>query len=272
MILQHEIACGFLCLLATLPLGAQIRRSERQPTTRASQGQKTFASTCAGCHGLDGRGSDRAPDVVGSPKVQHLSDAAIRDIVSNGIPGTGMPASHSLSSADVRSLVKYLRVLQGRNANQSLTGHPEHGKAIFFGKGQCSSCHMVEGNGGFIAPDLSAYAVNHSSKEILEAITHSGTNANSPFRIATVLTRNGQRLIGTIRNEDNFSLQLQTADGVFHFLNKSELQTVEDPPQSSMMTKYAERLTRKELNDLAAYLMQAGQNAIPASASHDEDQ
>ena len=39
-----------------------------------------------------------------------------------------------------------------------------------------------------------------------------------------VTTADGQTLTGVVRNEDNFSLQLQTTDGTLHLFAKSELQ------------------------------------------------
>src|SRR5580704_13338015 len=63
------------------------------------RGQLTFAASCAGCHGLDGKGSEKAPNIAGNVKVQHLTDAQLSDIISNGVPGTGMPPFRSLSPA-----------------------------------------------------------------------------------------------------------------------------------------------------------------------------
>ena len=37
-----------------------------------------------------------------------------------------------------------------------LTGSPEKGAALFYGKKHCSICHAVNGNGGRVAPDLGA--------------------------------------------------------------------------------------------------------------------
>src|ERR1035438_7053255 len=65
-----------------------------------TRGQQTFASTCAGCHGLDGRGGERAPNIAESPKVQRIGRAHVARIIENGVPGTGMPAFHSLERSD----------------------------------------------------------------------------------------------------------------------------------------------------------------------------
>src|SRR6476620_26484 len=103
-----------------------------------STGRSTFNSSCAGCHGLDGTGSDKAVDISGSAKVRHLSDAQLSGIISDGIPGTGMPAFHYFDEKQVRAIVGYLRSLQGKLGARALPGDAKRGKEIFFGKGDCS--------------------------------------------------------------------------------------------------------------------------------------
>lgn len=235
----------------------------------SARGKRAFTSNCAGCHGLDGKGSEKAPNIAGNAKVQHLTDAQLSDIVSNGVPGTGMPAFHSLSPPQVQAMVNYLRLLQGQFEAQVLPGDPSRGKKIFFGKGECSTCHAVSGEGGFIGPDLSGYAASMPSKAVLDAIVKTNRMARPGYKLAAATTREGARVEGVVRNEDNFSVQLQTTDGSFHFLQKSDLQKFEYLDQSLMPTNYSERLTRDELNDLASYLMKAGSpSATPAHTGH----
>src|ERR1700733_238038 len=111
----------------------------------AVPGARSFNSTCAGCHGLDGRGSDKGANIAGSVKVRRLSDAEVSAIISKGVPGTGMPAFHHLSAQQIGSLVRYLRILQGKGEAQAPPGDATHGKEIFFGKGECSTCHTLSG-------------------------------------------------------------------------------------------------------------------------------
>jgi cytochrome c oxidase cbb3-type subunit III len=146
-------------------------------------------------------------------------------------------------------------VLQGQNKSQKFPGDSGRGKAIFFGKGDCSSCHAVRGEGAFAGPDLGSYGNDHSVAEIVDAITHPKDEASSSFKLATATTHDGQQFRGAIRNEDNFSIQLQAADGSFHFFLKSELNKLEYEPHSSMPADYKKRLSPDELNDLVSYLM-----------------
>ena len=241
-------ACG-LAALSQTPLQT-LRKTAKPPAT---QGKQTFASTCANCHGLDGRGGERAPNIAGNPRVQKLSDGQITHIIENGVPGTGMPAFHSLKTSDVKAVVTYLRTLQGTRQTLKLPGDPIRGGAIFFDKAGCSGCHMVTGKGGFIASDLSAYASTHAVQQIRSAIT-SPTPSNRQARLVTATIR-GEKVVGRIRNEDNFSMQLQSLDGVFHFLMKSDLDSLEYDSQTLMPSDYGSTLSPDELNDVVSYLM-----------------
>lgn len=169
-----------------------------------------------------------------------------------------MPAFHTLSERQIRAVVSYLRILQGKLGARALPGDPARGKAIFFGKGECSTCHTMSGEGGFLGPDLSAYGSALSAKAIGDEIVRPDRIEPAGYRSAVLTIRDGNRLEGVIRNEDNFSVQLQTKDGSFHFFQKSDLQTVEPLGRSLMPTDYRQRLSPGELNDLVSYLMNGG--------------
>jgi cytochrome c oxidase cbb3-type subunit 3 len=262
---RRWIAISLLFWAAAVPLRAQDDTLEDDFKKSPGPGQITFASTCAGCHGLDGRGGDKAPNIAGNPKVQHFTDAQLADIISNGVPGTGMPPFHSMSPAQVRAVVGYLRVLQGKSKARALPGDAAQGKKIFFGKGACSTCHTISGEGGFLGPDLAPYGSSMSAEAILKAIVNPARTAPFGYRPAKIITRDGTSVEGVVRNEDNFSVQLQTKDGAFLFLQKADLQSFEYSGQSMMPANYADRLSRSELNDLISFLMSEGSPSKPTS-------
>jgi cytochrome c oxidase cbb3-type subunit III len=226
-----------------------------KPRTAQASGNPIFSSTCAGCHGLDGRGGEKAPGLAGNPQAEQLSDAQISDIISNGISGTGMPAFRNLKDEEVRALVGYVRTLQGKIETRTLPGDTTQGRKLFYGKGECSTCHMISGQGGFLGPDLSSYGSEASAETILNAIVNRDRVVPAGYRSGVATTRDGTRVAGVIRNEDNFSLQMVSADGSFHFFEKSDLQKMEYPREPLMPTNYRGRLSAGELNDLVSYLM-----------------
>ncbi len=121
---------------------------------------------------------------------------------------------------------------------------------------------MVAGAGGFIGSDLGNYAATESTQEIREAILHPEAKADPAKKTVVVTTTSGEQLTGVARNEDNFSLQLQTLDGAFHLFTKSELKGVEHQDRSLMPSDYSFRLSRAELDDVVTYLMSVAKSDL----------
>ena len=264
------LIAGLLILFAPLLSHSQQKASGSHSSANSAnrRAQQLFATTCAACHGLDGMGSERAPNIVANPQVQKLSAGEVFRIISSGVPETGMPGFQRLGKAAITSLVAYLKNLQGKNQSARLPGDPSRGEALFFGTtAQCSICHMAAGRGGFIAPDLSSYGQTHSTEEIMSAITNP-EKRDSPKAMVTAVNANGKRYQGIIRNEDNFSLQLQSTDGSFRFLSKADLKSIDRGQGFLMPSDYASKLSKAQLNDIVSYLLKLGNTSVPADIRH----
>lgn len=244
------LACGGL-------QGQHSPAPNRHETVTPDVGKRTYSSACTSCHGLDGRGTERAPNIANTAKIQALSNAEIAGIISNGLPEGGMPAFPALSGVQVRSIVAYLRTLHREGDAAPSSGNADRGKDVFFGKGGCSSCHAVAGQGGFLGPDLTSSGYLLSAKDILDAIVKPNRIVRSGYKRAVVTTQTGDKVLGLVRNEDNFSVQLQDEDGAFHLFQKSDLQSLEYLSQPLMPTDYGTHLTADELNDLVIFLLRA---------------
>jgi cytochrome c oxidase cbb3-type subunit 3 len=103
-------------------------------------------------------------------------------------------------------------------------------------------------------------------------VNPSARNSIRPLVTATSAT--GESYQGIIRNEDNFSLQLQSEDGAFHFLSKADLKTIERGQKSIMPSDYSSRLNPAQLNDIVSYLLNlANTSSAPRAETrrHSED-
>jgi cytochrome c oxidase cbb3-type subunit 3 len=233
-----------------------------------AEAKKTFEATCAGCHGLDGRGGERGPNIATRQEVVRKSDNELFKILRNGIPASGMPSFASLGNTKLAAMLVYLRSLQGKGPLAAVPGNPKDGEALFFGAAHCSDCHMVQGKGGFIGPDLSVYAAASSVDEIKTALVSPGGRDPSRARgVVTITLHDGKRLEGIIRNEDNFSVQIQSLDGSFHLLQKSEVGEIARSQQSLMPADYGKTLSPSQLDDLVSYLMIAARKATEQPAN-----
>ncbi len=225
---------------------------------QANQGQQLF-STCAACHGLDGNGGEHAPNIASDQRVQRMPDSALIAIVTNGIPAAGMPSFSKLWDArQIHAVVEYLRSLQGSGQPASISGNASKGQELFFGSAQCGACHMANGKGSLLGADLTSYGSGRPAAKIKEAILAPYGNV-SPLRGAvSVVTKSSKTYTGILRNEDNFSLQMQTADGKLHLFEKTELAKINHEPKSLMHTDYDAKLSDSQMTDLISFLSVKG--------------
>src|SRR4051794_36473599 len=115
----------------------------------AEAGRVLYNRTCTGCHGPDGTEGDRAPSLDANRRYFRVSETAIFDVVKNGIPGTAMPAS-GLSDSDAWKIVAFIRNVRATASDLVVPGNVENGMKVFTGKGGCSRCHMIRGQGGVV--------------------------------------------------------------------------------------------------------------------------
>lgn len=74
----------------------------------AAGGRKLFRQRCAMCHGEDGRGTSRAPDLM-QPHVQTQTDGALFWKLTSGNAYRGMPSFSYLPDTQRWQLIEHLR-------------------------------------------------------------------------------------------------------------------------------------------------------------------
>lgn len=267
-----------LLLCACLSLGCPGVQAAQEKSSGGnageSRGQALFASNCAVCHGVDGRGGEHGPNIATTPEVVGMADKNLIDILKRGISGTGMPGFGWFGQEKILAAVAYLRTLQGKNHRAALPGNAELGEKLFFGRAQCSECHMAQGKGGFIASDLSYSDSDTGVDRLRKVILDPANTLPARLKGVTVTTRDGQRLTGALRAEDNFSISIQTMDGAFRYLPRSQLTAVEIGVGSLMPIDYRSRLNDAEVDDLISYLIrissESGKRQEPADDDDDQ--
>jgi len=151
-----------LALAACDDLPGKPTRAERYelPTTVTSF-EGLYGVNCAGCHGADGTRGPARP--LNDPLYLALaSDADLTEVISNGVPGTTMPAfsvdaGAFLTDQQIATLVREMRARWARPDDVAGVTLPPYasppGDAALgeqaFGA-YCASCHGAEGTGGTV--------------------------------------------------------------------------------------------------------------------------
>jgi cytochrome c oxidase cbb3-type subunit III len=236
-------------LLLLLPQTAAAQ--PRTPSSDAAAGRRIFDAQCAWCHGAEGTGG-MGPNLHG--RLRHGSTAAsIVDIITNGIPGTDMPGFRGpLTERTIRQTAAYVQSLS-RAAAKATTGSATRGAAIYQSNA-CASCHVVEGQGGTLGPELTAIGSRRGGTYLREAIVKPAAAHPTGFLVVRAVTANGAEVRGIRVNEDVFWVHIRDAGGAVHALQKSELKSLDREIDASLMPSYEARIKDAALDDLVAYL------------------
>jgi PQQ-dependent dehydrogenase (methanol/ethanol family) len=212
--------------------------------------RQMYAKLCSGCHGADAHGTQQGPGLSGNPSVRKRSIPKLRSLIRNGIPAAGMP-SFNLPDDALDALATLVASLNSSASETAVPGDRAAGEKFFFGKGQCSSCHMVLGAGKALGPDLSDVGSAMTVDQIREALLRPDARITPDYELVTVHLRDGQTLRGFARSRTNFDIQLQDLAGRLHSLSLDRLSVVTEEKQSLMQPLKA---SPDELQDLIAYL------------------
>jgi PQQ-dependent dehydrogenase (methanol/ethanol family) len=247
-----RISVGPRSLIVALMLSPSMLVGQNSPVTppQLQEGTKIFAVQCAGCHGTDAHGTEHGPTLADVRRLRGQTIPWIRHVIHNGIPSGGMPA-FDLPANELDALAALVHSLNSPAAESFLPGSRAAGEQYFFGKGKCSSCHMVYGRGEAVGPDLSNVAREMTVDELRTALLQPSAHIQPGYRLVMVRLRDGKRIRGFARSRTNFEIVVQGMNGEFHFIGRDEIAGLEEARQSLMPPVKA---SPEELQNLIAYL------------------
>jgi len=270
----------FTCTLLLLMIGvfaASLQAQNKNPLAgdprAAKLGEFEFRANCAFCHGLGARGGGRGPDLTHAKKRHGSTDADLFRTINDGVPGTAMPPNGAtqqgvgMTEEEIWQVISYIRSVE-KKADAAI-GNPAHGKELFNRTAGCSTCHMIQGKGGRIGPDLSATGSTRSTDYIVESLRSPGRRLaqgiseamkefSQEYETVKVETAGGQKFMGVVLNEDHFTLQRMDTREQIHLFEKDKLRSFEKSRESLMPAYDQKTLSDKDLQDVVAYLLGVG--------------
>jgi putative heme-binding domain-containing protein len=214
-------------------------------------GAAMFRNRCAGCHGPDARGF-LGPDLTGFWSAGGTDDRMF-DIVRRGVPGTEMTGAdpQRVVDRDIWQTLAYVRTLSAVPTSAPI-GDAVNGERIF--RTNCTSCHRVNGRGGQLGPDLSRIGSARPRGGLLSKIRGSSDFIRPGYEPVTLVTRDGERIRGVKKNEDEFSIQIMDARERLQGYLKTSLTEFTIDRQSLMPVYGPDRLPDRDVDDLLRYL------------------
>jgi len=268
------ICAAVLFVIAAIEIRVQDTNPLSNDPNSAQLGEFEFRANCAFCHGLGARGGGRGPDLTRAQKKHGNTDADLFRTINEGVPGTAMPQNGAtqqgvgMTEEEIWQVISYIRSVQVKTPAQP-TGNAVHGKELFAGSAACATCHMIQGKGGRLGPDLTATgsarsmeyivdSVRNPSRRLAQGISEAMKEFSQEYEAVTVVDAGGQKFHGVVLNEDNFTLQMLDTREQLHLFEKDKVRSVAKS-RESLMPKYDEKmLPEKDLQDIIAYLLSQG--------------
>jgi putative heme-binding domain-containing protein len=163
-----------------------------------------------------------------------------------------MPAT-SFSNEQAARVVAYLRSVAASRRGGAVTGDAARGRAVFDGKGACTSCHRVGAAGSRVGPDLSAIGLQRRSVELEQSLLDPEADVQVNNRTYRVVARDGTATTGRLLNIDSFTVQLLDSKEQLRSFSKSDLRDHGFVP--SPMPSFKARLSAQEIADVVSYLV-----------------
>ena len=219
-------------------------------------GQESYRVHCSLCHGYDakGGGETAGPNLTAGRFRHATTVSSLFDVIRDGVDGTAMLGINpDAPDRVVWQIITYLDSLTPNPSDVDLAGTAATGRQLFLGKGNCTSCHMVNGEGGRRGPDLSRVGERRDPAELKTDLLDPNDEVEPRWWTVTVTRGDGSAVEGLRLSEDTFTLRLIDEDERLWSFSKGALRSHERT-KASTMPSAGGTLSAGEVDDLVAYL------------------
>jgi len=138
-------------------------------------------------------------------------------------------------------------------------GNAERGKQLLAlslkGDTQCVRCHLVQGVGGQIGPDLSKIGSKASRENMYESILQPSKAIADQFLQWQIENSAGQKILGLIIEETPDTVTIRDANGKDTKIAKTDIESRTKSAISIMPEDIVKNFTEDELTDVVEYLL-----------------
>ena len=167
---------------------------------------------------------------------------------------------HNFTDTQAATVVAYLRNMATLRTGAAPTvlrgvGDAARGKALFEGKGQCATCHRVNGKGPRMAPDLSEVGATRPLPELHQALLDPNATMRAGNRSFQVVTKDGTTMHRTIVQSGHLLDSADRRQRSAWSRCRNRICASMDSSRRRRCRRSEGKLTLQEVDDLVGYLV-----------------
>ena len=133
-------------------------------------------------------------------------------------------------------------------------GEVQAGKQVFAEQGTCAKCHIVQGQGKQVGPDLSEIGNKLSREALYESILYPSAGISHNYETYAIELADGNVVSGVLVSQSDEEFQIKDNEAVLRRFPIADVELIEKQPISLMPADLHKLMTEKELIDLIEYL------------------
>jgi len=231
---------------------AQPAADHQYTTADIEAGSRLYASQCTLCHGPNGDGI-AGVDLRRGIFRRTVSDEDLARVITTGVAAAGMPG-FKFQPAELTAVLAFIRAGFDPSGTAVKVGDPSRGKVIFAARGQCATCHRVNGSGPRTAPDLSDIGAIRTPTALQRSLVDPTSGMLPINRPVRVVTKDGKTYRGRRLNEDTYTVQMIDDEERLVSFIKADLREFE-VGKTSPMPAAGKTLSPDDVANLVAYLL-----------------
>jgi putative membrane-bound dehydrogenase-like protein len=135
-----------------------------------------------------------------------------------------------------------------------MTGNGGNGEKLFATSGNCAKCHVVNGKGKEVGPDLSEIGRKLSRHALFESIIYPSAGISHNYETYSLALDSGVIVNGVLLSRTNESISIRLEDAISRTFKLSEIDELKKSDQSLMPADLQKILSLQDLVDVVEHL------------------
>ncbi|EDL56934.1 PVC-type heme-binding CxxCH protein [Gimesia maris] len=230
----HNAANGILLKLLT---------DQDEPLVDRREAVRAIAKSRSGAHAL----LDLAEKKDFDPQLKQTVAAAMSSTIMKDVKERAARLYPAPPTKDNKPLPPI-------NVLASIKGDKLDGRVMFNTKGTCAKCHVVNGMGKEVGPNLSEIGKKLSREALFESILFPSAGISHNFESYTVILASGNVVNGLLVNKTDDAITIRDAEAISRTFKMEDVDEIIQQKISLMPADLQKVLTQEELVNIVEYL------------------